>query len=154
MISYGFVMPHKTLWSVVVKLNDLSKLVMQMRCLTRPCCYMPREESNSALFCAIKDKNNLDNRLDPNIRFRISRSMVNNLLHLPLKPNNMPGNNILSTAVMHHTRVTIFRAVQYHHHATGCPSSTLRGGQDYGFYGSSTHPPTVFSVVRLLYEKN
>jgi len=78
MISYGFVMPHKTLWSVVVKLNDLSKLVMQMRCLTRPCCYMPREESNSALFCAIKDKNNLDNRLDPNIRFRISRSMVNN----------------------------------------------------------------------------
>jgi len=107
MIFYGFVMPHKLLWSVIVKLNDLSKLVMQTRCLMRSCCYMPREESNSASFCAIKDKNNLDNRLDANIRFRISRSTENNLLHPPLKPNNMP-----STAVMHHTRATIFRAVQ------------------------------------------
>jgi hypothetical protein len=103
---------HKAFWSVIIKLNDLSKLVMQIRCLTRSCSHMPREESNSASFCAIKDKNDLDTRLYPNIRLRISRSTVNNLLHLPLKPNNMPGNNMPSTAAMHNTRATIFRAVQ------------------------------------------
>jgi hypothetical protein len=56
--------------------------------------------------------------------------MANNLLHLPLKPNNMPGNNkhhvIHSSHASHKSdHFQGCAAQQFHHHAAGCRLPSL-----------------------------
>ena len=66
MVSLRLVVLHVALRSIFVELNDLSKLAVQTSPLTS-CRHMPGEKAYMALLRAIKNKNDLDNRLDPNI---------------------------------------------------------------------------------------
>jgi len=63
MVSLRLVVLHVALQSIFVELNDLSKLVVQTNPLMS-CHHMPGEKAYMASLRAIKNKNDLDNRLD------------------------------------------------------------------------------------------
>jgi hypothetical protein len=52
------------------------------------------------MLSTIKDENSLDNCLDIHIRVRITMSLVNDLLNLPIEPYHMSRNHLPTATVM------------------------------------------------------